>query len=428
MLGQNKDSNFISSRRMIAVIILAYLGLAALAGLPYLGCGNFSLVDAFFEGMSTVTLTGCTTVLLPGSLPGWVLVWRSVMQWVCGYFTILLFIMALPKIFHNSMCLFNGDLGDYHNWRILPDGCSACRNFALLYAGFTVLVFCGLMFLGVPVWEGFHYACGVVSTAGFNLQDGAVLQGLGDGAKIFMAAAMLLAGGNYLFYYALFKQQAGKKTDEEFSFYIGFVLVAAVFVICNMWYVGYEGAAWTDVFCQVASFASTTGYMFTDCNTWPVFSRFALACFCFTGACAGSTAGGLKMVRCLILLKQFNWDVNAVFHPKMLEGVPFNGKRISSQVCYAISFYFFAHLLMVCLVALGLALNDCSSVEAFFTAGAALANSGGIMSSTALGGNFANFTWAGKVFLMLGMLVGRLEIFMPLALFLPEFWHKDKKW
>lgn len=429
MLWQNNEANFIKPRRMILTIVLGYLGLAVLAGMPYFCCGGLCWLDAFFEGLSAVTLTGCSTVILPESLPDWILVWRSIVQWVCGYFTILLFVTLLPRVFHSSNLMFNGDLGEFHNWRMLPECGMAIRNFALLYGGLTFLAFGGLLLLGIPLWQGFHYALGMVSTAGFNVQNSLVLQVGDGGAKLFFAGIMLLAGGNYLFYYLLLKRGFGRKNfDEEFRFYLGLTVAATGFIALNLWYLNFDGCGLTDIFCQVVSFVSTTGYMFTNCSMWSVFSKFILVLFLFVGGCAGSTAGGLKMVRCLVLLKQFNWDVNVIFHPQMVEGVLFNGRRIVASVCYMISFYFFAHLLMVIMVALGLALNDCAAVEAIFTACAALSNSGGVMSMVAMGGNLAAFSIFGKISLMLGMLIGRLEIFIPLAFLLPEFWQRGKDW
>lgn len=429
MLWQNNEANFIKPRRMILTIVLGYLGLAVLAGMPYFCCGGLCWLDAFFEGLSAVTLTGCSTVILPESLPDWILVWRSIVQWVCGYFTILLFVTLLPRVSHSSNLMFNGDLGEFHNWRMLPEWGGAIRNFALLYGGLTIFTFVGLSLFGVPLWQGFHYALGTASTAGFNVQNGLILQGLGSGGKLFFAGTMLLAGGNYLFYYLLLKRGFDKKNfDEEFRFYFGLTIAATGFIAFNLWYLNFGGYALTDIFCQVSSFASTTGYMFINCGAWPVFSRFVLVLFLFVGGCAGSTAGGLKMGRCLVLLKQFNWDVNVIFHPQMVEGVLFNGRRIIASVCYMISFYFFAHLLMVVIVALGLALNDCVAVEAIFTACAALSNCGGGMSMASMSGNLADFSVLGKISLVLGMLVGRLEIFIPLAFLLPEFWQRNKDW
>lgn len=422
MLTDITSSN---SKSAILTVVLGSLLLALLVSVPFALCGDVALLDAFFEGFSALTTTGTTTsaVMCDG-----LILWRSIVQWFGGIVFIVLFVAVLPRIIKSHMFVFNQELGVVANWRLLPEWQDISKIFLAMYAGLTAIIFVGMMLLGVDVFGALNYALGIAATAKVDLY-GAGLPTLTAPVKIFMGLAMLVAGGNYAFYYFACRNDFKKTVkDCEFCTYLSLVVIATVLIVLQCLYLGKWETSWTDVFCQCCSFLSTTGMVVSDSGTWTSFGNVVFMFLLFVGGCAGSAAGGLKICRFVVLLKQFNWDVRAVFHPKMVAGVDYNGKKVNNSVLTNITFYFCAYVLTVVVVALCLAIYDFAALDAFLNAVACVSNSGVVFVGGVAGGTLTGVSVLGKVAMMVGMLMGRLEIFMILVLLLPEFWQVSKRW
>lgn len=420
-----RDISTCNSKLTILTVVLGGLFLALLIALPF-ACGSgLDFFDALFEAISALTTTGTTTAVV---MSDGLILWRSVVQWFGGITFILLFVVVLPRSIKSNMFVFNQELSTTTNWRLLPEWQIVSKIFFGMYAGFTLIIFTGLMLLGMDVFGAVNYALGIAATAKVDLC-GAGLPVLSVPVKIFMGLAMLVAAGNYVLYYFACRNGLKKMIkDCEFCTYLCLVVVATVLIILECVYLDKWDTSWADVFCQCCSFISTTGMVVSDSGSWTSFGHVVFMFLLFIGGCAGSAAGGLKICRFVVLLKQFSWDVRAVFHPKMVAGVDYNGKKVSNSVLTNISFYFCAYTVTVGVVALCLSVFDFEALDAFLNAIACVSNSGVVFIGGVAGGTLTGVSVLCKVAMMAGMLMGRLEIFMILVLLLPEFWQVSKRW
>ena len=413
----------------VGAAITVYLAAALLVALPFWLTGVLSPLDALFEGVSTATLTGMTALASPDLVPGLLLAWRTLVLWLMGLVTVLLFVAVLPRYLHSPYLLFADRENGYYHWQLFPDLSQAFKNLGQIYGLATLVLVGGLWLTGSDFFHSFHYGIGALTTAGFPLHQGPVIGQLTTGGELWLALGMFCSGGSYALYYTVWKQ--GRQAfwqDEEWRTYVGLAVLGTLAIGFQLWYMSHGDCGPVQIFFQVASYASTTGYAVTDVYLWPVFCRLILAVFLFLGACAGSTAGGLKIYRGLLLVKGFDYDIRHVFHPTIAEGVDSNGSFIKTQTLTYTEFFFVFNIMAVILVASLLAWQDFGAIDSIFTAMAALSNSGGIITAAAHSGSYLAVSSLGKLGLILGMLLGRTEIFLILVLFLPEFWQKNKQW
>lgn len=417
----------ITPRLAVGAVLIAYLAAAMLVAIPFWLAGILSPADALFEGISTATLTGATVLSHPSQVPGWLVYWRSLILWIMGLGTILFFVVLLPKYLNSPYLLFADRENGYFNWQTFTDISQTLRLPVILYGGVTLALTGALWLSGLDFFHSLNYGVGVVTTAGFPLEDGPVLTGLNGWTRTLLTLGMFWSGGSYALYYMVWQKGWRLWQDEEWRTYVGLLLCATVAVALQMFYMGLSDYTMGEILFQTVSFASTTGYAVTNVYIWPAGCRLLLFLFLILGGCAGSTAGGLKVYRGLLLAKGFEYDIRRVFHPTIADGVEYNGSLVKNQTVTYVEFFFFLYVLSAVLVAFLLSWNDTGGIESIFTAFGALSNSGGIIGPAAHSGSYAGFSVTGKLGLMLGMFLGRLEMFLVLVLILPEFW-KNEKW
>lgn len=423
------ENKLYPTKYILKFVLAAYLLLAVVGALPFFFKGGVSVLDATFEGMSMVTLTGATCLEGMNTWPRELLLWRSTFTWISGLMTILLFVFFLPRMMSQSSFIFNEEYSGYNGSRMLS-GMSDGLVFVLCnYVVLTVLVYFGLLSSGISNFESLHYAMGVASTSGFRIFDGWGLPNLNNSAKVVMSAGMFLAGCNYAWSYFLFHNGSKELRDNtEFKVYFSLAVASVVLITLNCFTVGYEGASGIDILFQCCSFLSTTGYCVSNVNVWPVFAHIALPFCIFVGGCAGSCAGGLKVCRLVVLLKQANRDIVKLFRPNIVEKITINGSHIQETSLSGVAFFFVAYVLCIFVLAMFLGANGFNVTDAFATATGCMSNTGVIFSSSFVGGNFSMLGAGGKIAMMLGMLCGRLEIFMVAVALLPEFWQNRGNW
>lgn len=398
--------NLITPKIAIIFTVGLYIFLACLWSLPFLVFANFNFIDALLQGTSCLTGTGA---IFHGEMSNGLILWRSLGCWFGGILFILLFVAILPRVIASPIYVFNMNLSATTNWRLLPDLTKLCKKLFLIYCSFTIFVFVGLAIFGIDVFSAFNYSLAIVSTSKFIVGGD-----VNDFAKIFMALAMLAAGLNYAVCFSVL-QSGIKKVMQDAEIFCYFLLTtAAVILLCG-------DLGFSDAFCQVCSFVSSSGTNFVHKN--PAFCQIILAGLLLLGGCAGSASGGLKICRFVLIFKQLVADIKAVFHPNIISSVNYNGKRVADNVLKKVIFFFCLYLLTIVGVALCLAICDLPFDEAIFAGLSCVANCGGFLPENIL--QISNF---GKLIMMLGMLLGRLELFMIFLLFLPEFWQSRGKW
>ncbi len=418
-------------REWVCTIFFGWCFAAVFCAVPYVLAGVLSPVNAFFESMSGLTTTGVTAVANISALPQGLLFWRTFTGWLGGITSIVIFVVVLPQYAGSSAYLFNSLSNGSASMRVLPRIRDNVVVLFYIYILLTLLLTGVLTLWGLAPFDAFNHACSTVSTTGFPMHDNNVAHVDNFSVLAVSAVCMLISGGNFALYYHAI--QNGVKVlwqDAEFKTYLLGVLVISLLICANVMYetgIDFE-QAFTGAFFETASFASTTGYIATDYNHWPTFSKLLLGILLFVGGCSGSTAGGLKVGRLLILVKILFLELRRVLHPNLLISVLYNKKGLPISTIMNISRYFFIYVLVVVLISFSLSNAGLPPEDALFGAASCVSNIGPAFGLLGDVNSYVNLPDSTKLILSLGMFLGRLEIFIVLSMLRKEFWRKSKRW
>ena len=425
------DKKDISVREGIGTVFFAWVLTAALASLPYIFLGILDPISAYFESMSGLTTTGATAIKDLEVLPRSILFWRSATHWIGGIGIIVLFVALLPQIAGGAVYLFNAEVSGFSNSRILPRIRSTAIALFYIYLLMTIILTGILVMLGMSEFDAINHSCSAIATGGFSTYNSSIGHFNSIPIEVVTAIFMLFAGGNFALYYHV--TQSGIRVlwhDLEFKVYISIAVVITLLITANIVYVnGYslqEGLR--HAFFQTASFASTTGYVSYNYDEWPSFSKLMLAIMFFTGGCAGSTAGGIKICRFIVLIKTVMAELRRTLHPQMLLTVYYDKKMLPMSTIINISRFFFMYILVVVVLSFALSATGLPMEESIFGVASCISSVGPAFGSLGAVGNYADVTPFGKLVLSLAMLLGRLEIFTVLALLRSEYWRVSKRW
>lgn len=413
-------------REGFAVAAFGWFVAGIFGSLPYLFTGEIpNLVDAYFESVSGLTTTGATILTEIEGVAKGVLFWRSLSQWVGGMGIIVLAVAILPMLGVGGMQLFRAEVPGPVKDRLLPRIQDTAKLLWGVYVGFTASAILAYHFAGMSVFDATCHAFTALSTGGFSTKN-ASIAAYGSAVHWITIGFMFLAGINYsLHFLAIRGRPLRYFQSEEFIFYLGAVVLLSGFLfgltwsLAPDWLTGFRDAAF-----QATSILTGTGFGTADYELWPIVAQFTLLVVITFGACAGSTAGGFKCVRVLLVIKQAYVIIFRTVHPHASKHVKLDNHIVEDAVMNAIM-GMLALILMVkvvsttILVATGM--DVVSGLSAVFTC---LNNVGPGLGTVGPTDNFAHVAWGGKVLLTTLMIMGRLELFTVFVLFLPSFWRK----
>ena len=397
----NKYSQTITNREGVATATFSWVLCAALAGMPYWMTGELDLFASFFEGMSAVTTNGVTVIESLQALPRSVLFWRGITHWLGGLGIIVIRLRTTAQI------LF------------------------MIYSSLTLAEAFLLFVCGMDLFDAVNHAMATVATAGFSTYDNGLMHYNNPLIELVVFIFMVLAGANFALYYKVrYRGWHVLWEDEEFRIFIYFILATSCLITLSV-YAGTDDTFLEAVrhsFFMVASFSSTTGFASTNYEQWPAVAKLTLMLLYFTGGCAGSTAGGIKIARFVVLVRMTIVELKRVLHPKMLFAVKFEGKPLTIAVLASISRFFFLYVISVVVLSILFAATGVSLTEAIFGVMACISSCGAAFGGIGLEGEFVHVSDAGKMVLALAMLIGRLEIYTVLVMLRKEFWHMNSRW
>ncbi len=422
----------LSIREGIAVTGLGWILAAFLGLLPYVFGGWLSALDALFESISGFTGTGASIIVSVESLPRSLLLWRSLTHWIGGFAIIVMFTALLPQLAHGSLFRHSAEgIGGLHGSRVLPRIRTMARMLLAVYALLTAAA--GLVYLlcGMPPFAAASHALSTVSTGGFSIYDDSARyfdDPLIEGAMTFF---MIAAGGNFWLYYLGWKKGLHLFTENtEFKAYLTLLLLAIVLIAANLVHdmgLGPADALRYASF-QAASFASTTGFVSSDFDNWPSFSRFCLLLLMFIGGCAGSTAGGLRVSRMLLLQRMMFSILWQKLHPQGVRQERLNGIALSEDALFNAGRFFFMYIMLNAFWVFLLTADTVPALDAIAVSISAMAGVGPVLELSGSAYTYATLPEASKFVVCLAMLFGRLEIFTLLVMLSPEFWHEKTGW
>ena len=344
--GRDASHKDISVREGIGTVFFAWILAAGLAGLPFVFLQVLDPVSAYFEAMSGLTTTGATSISDLEVLPKSLLFWRAMNHWIGGIGIIVIFVALLPSMSGTAVYLYNAEVTGFSNSRILPRIRTTAIALFYIYLLLTIILTGILRGMGMDAYDAVYHAFSCIATGGFSDYNTSVAHFKSPMIEYALSVFMVLAAGNFAVYYQV--TQNGFKAlweDLEFKVYVVMVLCFSVAIAVNIILVnGYsiENGFRSALF-HVASFASTTGFVADDYDKWPSFARMMLAVMFFTGGCAGSTAGGIKICRLIVLVKTVAAELRRTLHPQMLLTVYYGKARLSMPTVMNIGRFFFVY-------------------------------------------------------------------------------------
>ena len=417
------------ARDGFAVVALAWVLMSAFGALPFVISGDIpSFVDAFFETVSGFTTTGASILTEIEPLHRGILFWRSFTHWVGGM-GVLVFVMAILPMSAgdgHGMHLMRAEVPGPSVGKLVSRMGDTAKILYGIYLAMTVLEIVLLLLGGMSLFDACIHAFGTAGTGGFSCRNLSV--GAYDSVyfDVVIGVFMLLFGVNFnLYYFLLIKRFRDVFRSEELRAYLLIVGAAVAAIAADIVHIyGTVGRSLRYAFFQVASIITTTGFATADFNLWPEFSRAILVILMFIGACAGSTGGGIKVARVVILCKTSLGDMRKMLHPNAVTTVRFEGKPLTDRSIRSVHLFLTVYILIFTVSVLLLSLERFDLITVFTAVAACINNIGPGLEVVGPMGNYAQFSPAAKLLLSFDMLVGRLEIFPMLLLFAPSIWKR----
>ena len=412
------------------VVVMFWTVLSTIGALPFVLADDphLSITDAIFESVSGLTTTGATVITHIEGLPTSILYYRQQLQWLGGMGIIVLAVAVLPMLGIGGMQLYRAETpGPMKDSKLTPRITETAK--ALWYIYLSLTIACGLAYwlAGMSMFDAVGHAFSTVAIGGFSTHDASM--GYFNSPAIDMIAVvfMFLAGVNFSLHFVAFRRHSvtGYWRDSEFRFYVllmsSVILVTVLGLYFTETYDRWQDALVNGLF-QAVSIGTTAGFTTAEFYNWPGFIAISLLFSSFVGGCAGSTGGGIKVIRLLLLVKQGLREITRLVHPSAQIPVRVGSKTVSSRVVEAVWGFFALYVASFTVMYLALAATGLDLMTAFSAVAACINNLGPGLAG--VGAHYADMHDPGKWILCFAMLLGRLEIFTLLVLLTPAFWRK----
>ena len=413
---------------LVVTLFWAVLGTAGCLPLLLSSAVELSITDAVFESLSGLTTTGATVISGLDSLPKSILFYRQLLQWLGGLGIIVLAMALLPMLGVGGMQLYRAESpGPIKDRKLVPRLAETAK--ALWYIYFSLTIVCAIAYwiAGMEPFDAISHSLSTVSIGGFSTHDASLAyfeNSAVDGVAIIF---MFIAGINFALHFTAWQRRTGRQylLDPEFLFYSFILITISIVTVFVLYfsevYVSASESIMKGIF-QVVSIATTTGFTTADFSSWPLFLPYLLLYAAIIGACAGSTGGGMKMIRILLIFKQGFREVQRLIHPKAIIPIKLGGNVVSDRVIEAVWGFFAVYVMAFMVMLLALLATGLDIITAFSAVGACINNLGPGLADVAE--TYGHLPVMAKWILCFAMLLGRLEVFTLLVLFTPMFWRR----
>jgi len=429
-LPVKNSSKDLRLRDGFVVVVVFWLVLSASGALPFILSEqlDISITDAFFESVSGLTTTGATVLIGLDDLPHSILFYRQELQWLGGMGIIVLAVAVLPMLGIGGMQLYKAETpGPIKDNKLTPRITETAKALWYIYLSLTFACAVAYWVAGMNLFDAISHSFSTVAIGGFSTHDDSL--GYFDNSAIDIVAIifMLLGGVNFALHFMAFRSWKVKTyfRDAEFRVYIGVLTLVSIITVTYLQFTdstkSFDESLLQGVF-HVVSIGTTTGFSASEYYLWPSFLPVLLLFTSFIGGCAGSTGGGMKVIRVILLLKQGMRELTRLIHPNAIVTVKVNKKPVADSVIDAVWGFFATYVAVFILMMLLLMASGLDQITSFSAVTATLNNLGPGLGDVAL--NYAIINDFSKWVLSLGMILGRLEIFTLLVLLTPAFWRK----
>lgn len=414
-------------REAFAIVAFGWVSVVLFGTIPYLFY-DIGFIDALFESMSGFTATGATVLVGIEDYPKGLLFWRSMTQWLGGMGIIVLFISILPKLGVGGRQMFRAEMPGIKEDTLAPHIRGTAKILWMVYLVLTLMQTVSMKIAGASLYDAITHSFTTISCAGFSPYDDSIAAFNSPLIEGIIVVFIFISGvGFALHYKTIYVDRKSLIKDEEFRFYFLVVFCATALLTFLLWrdMGGTLASSFRYAIFQVVSIVTTTGYATVDFNQWSHSAKMVLLALMFFGGCAGSTAGGIKIVRWLLLVKFARREVFNVVHRHAVKRIKYNDKSLQEDVMRSVIAFFIIYVSIFAVGTILLAVMGLDMESSVTASIAALGNVGPGMGIVGPMEGFNSVPGPGKLILSLYMLIGRLEVFTVVVMLTPEFW---KKW
>jgi len=420
----------LSTRDGFLVVTLFWTVLGTAGCLPFLLSADvqLSVTDAVFESLSGLTTTGATVISGLDDLPKSILFYRQQLQWLGGMGIIVLAVALLPMLGIGGMQLYKAESpGPVKDNKLVPKLAETAKALWYIYLFLTVACALAYWIVGMNFFDAVSHSFTTVAIGGFSTHDASMAYFDSTAVDLVAIVFMFVAGVNFALHFTSWQKRKFLPyvSDPEFKFY-SFILLFVSLVTISVLYFSDIYASFSEAFIrglfQVVSVATTTGFTTADFSTWPLFLPYLLLYAAIIGACAGSTGGGMKVMRILLIFKQGIREVQRLIHPRATIPIKLGNEVVSDRVVESVWGFFAVYVMAFMAMLLALLATGLDIITAFSAVGACINNLGPGLANVAE--SYGHLSAAAKWILCFAMLLGRLEVFTLLVLFTPMFWRR----
>lgn len=428
-IGSREPKNKrIYGREGFIVVALSWIVMSLFGALPFYLSGEISgYLNCFFETVSGLTTTGATVLSEVEHLPRSILFWRSFTHWIGGMGILVFMLAIMPLGDERTMYLMKAEAPGPMVSKLVPRVKSTAKILYTIYIVLTLLEMLLLRIGGLPWYDSIVHAISTAGTGGFSIWNQSVAAYNSAWVEYVITGFMLLFSVNFnLYYLLLMRDVKNVMKNEELRYFLAIAGVATLLIAINIYHC-YDSpeATFRHAIFQVAAIMSTTGFVTADFNLWPEFSKAILFGLMFLGACGGSTAGGIKISRFIILLKMIRREVKRIVHPRSVNLIKMDGYRIEEDAVRSLTGFLLLYILILLGSFLLISLNDFDFVTNMTAVATCLSNVGPGLQMAGPTEAMAFLSPVSKLVLCMDMLLGRLEIFPIIMLFAPSIWRRS---
>ncbi|MCS6772043.1 MAG: TrkH family potassium uptake protein [Kiritimatiellae bacterium] len=419
----------LNRRDGVGVVAFGWLTSTLLGAIPFVLSGATpSLADAWFESVSGFTTTGASVMSDLESAPRSILLWRAVTQFLGGMGILVLCVAILPLLGSGGMQIYKAEAAGPAKDRLTPRIAVTAKLLWGVYIGLTVVTIALLRWAGMGWFDAVCHAFATTATGGFSTRSASVSAFGNPAIEWIILVVMFLSGINFALHWRLLRGEwSAWARDREWRLYILILAAAAAVILANAGFRNYGGEmspGLREILFTVVSIMTTTGFTTHDYTLWPALSQYLLFGLMLIGGCAGSTAGGIKVVRVLVLAKQVSREIKLFIQPQAIFNIKIGRQIIDPEIVSMISAFFLIYTLIWATASAMLAAFTPDLKTAVSAAVSCLGNVGPGLGSVGPAGNYAFFPDAAKALLSVCMLLGRLELYTLLVILIPRFWRR----
>lgn len=425
---KNRNS-VISIGEGLMIVSLSWIFISIFGAIPlYLTDSTPTYINALFEIVSGFTTTGATVIADVEGLTHGILFWRSFTHWIGGMGILVFSLALLPALGVGGFQLYKYESPGPVSSKIAPKLKNTAKILYTIYLGITIIEVILLRIGGMSLFDSLIHTFGTVGTGGFSTKNSSVGAYNSTYLHLVIAIFMTISGISFSNYYILLQGRIRDFfKDEELRLYIGLQVLAVILISINLYNSSYDslGLAFRDSYFQTSSIMTTTGYSTVDFDKWPTFSKTILLGLMFIGGSAGSTAGGMKVIRILILLKMVRREVMKIYHPRAMVPIKVGGKIVPNETVSSVHSFTALYMIVFLVSTMLISLEGIDLESSISSVAATLNNIGPGLGFVGPTSNFGGFSQVGIFYFTILMLFGRLELFTMFALIVPKKWSNE---